>query len=204
MSPTDTALVALPGGDPTLAGWLITIGYALVSILCVLAARTTLRGGHLDVGAARRRKVAAFWFTLSAACLILAVNKQLDLHSGATSFASGMARRQGWYHHRRAVQAVFVGVLFLLFVGSLAASFRVLRDLPRACRLALVGVACAVGFGLLRAAQFHHVTDRVSALRPALGVAGFALEAAGGGIIGYAAWLARGGAGPADSPSSPA
>ncbi len=181
------ALVRIPRGDPTLAGWLITVGYAAVAILCARAAWTAQTRG---LGDSTHRTDVVFWLALGAAVFALAVNKQLDLQSDVTALAKGLAQRQGWYEERRTVQVAFIAMMFGGIVVGIAATVRFVRHVPRDGPLALIGVACVAVFALLRAAQFHHVAGRLPSFGGSLPLLSVAFEVAGGVSIGYAAWRA--------------
>lgn len=181
------AIVSIPRGDPTVAGWLITVGYAAVAILC---ARTAWAARARGLGATAHRTAVVFWLALGVAIIALAVNKQLDLQSDVTAFAKGVAQRQGWYEERRTVQVVFIAMMFLGIVVGGAAAVRFFRHVPREGGLALMGVACVAVFALLRAAQFNHVAGRLPSFGGSLPLLSVAFEVTGGVIIGYAAWRA--------------
>lgn len=194
------ALVSIPRGDPTVAGWLITVGYAAVAILCARAAWTAQTRG---LGDTAHRTDVVFWLALGAAIFALAVNKQLDLQSDVTAFAKGLAQRQGWYEERRTVQVAFIAMMFVGIVVGVAATVRFVRHVPREGGLALMGVACVAVFALLRAAQFNHVAGRLPSFGGSLPLLSVAFEVAGGVSIGYAAWgVGRGRRTASSTPSS--
>jgi FtsH-binding integral membrane protein len=136
-------------------GWLTVVAYAAASWLCF-----HLRSRCSPPADALQRKERAYWGFLSLVLLFLCINKQLDLQTAATELFRGLARRQGWYEHRRALQVAFIGTLLLgLSIGG-AVLFAVARKLPRATRWAAGGLVVIAVFVLVRAASFHNI-DRL-------------------------------------------
>lgn len=119
------AALALPGHDPDLASWLVT----LVEAGAGLAAGVVLLGLT-----PRRWRDSSFWLVVSLVMLVFAVNKQLD---GQTSAPDPRAA---------------LTVLVVLSVGTLAFLLWGSAGLVR-YRLAVLGVAVLVAFALLRAAD---------------------------------------------------
>jgi hypothetical protein len=152
-----------PGpGDPTLMGWVIFFGYLAVALLAWRAARLEASQG-LD---------PFLWRALAVACVVLALNKQLDLHNAITAFGRQLARTEGWYRQRRTVQLGGLVCLALAGGAALAWVFRRTGSEWRRHRLTWAGLILLVIFMGMRAASFHHL-DKV--LRLELG--GFRLHA---------------------------
>ena len=133
-------------GDPTVFGWL-TVAVYVVAIFCALrqARISKVLGAN-----------AVLWLCLAAFLLFLGINKQLDLQSWLTQIAKDRAVDQGWYAHRRPVQA---GFIFLLSIGLLVVllSLRLfLANSWRSYKITWVGIALLGAFILIRAASFHH------------------------------------------------
>ena len=61
-------------GDPTVAGWTITIAYFLVTLLCW---RAGLKEKTINVNIQKPER-HVLWFGLSMLLLFLGINKQLD------------------------------------------------------------------------------------------------------------------------------
>jgi len=140
-----------PGiGDPTVAGWVTVIAYAVALFLCLRAYR---RCKLFPEAAAERR----IWGLLSAGLLALGINKQLDLQTALTEAARGLARQQGWYEGRRPIQAAFV--LGVAVLGALTAiwMWRQARKGGPALRHAILGAVVLTAFVVIRAASFHYV-----------------------------------------------
>ena len=163
-------------GDPTILGWLTVVLYLLAGGACY-------RAGRRSRPATRQR---LFWWVLSVIVVFLGVNKQLDLQSLLTDFAKGLARAQGWYENRRAVQSAFVAgfalaaLAFALWMAVLA------RGGGWAAWTALAGLSSLGLYVVIRAATFNHLTGE----DPRLSL-GAAFEIAGTLAIsfaGYSRW----------------
>jgi len=168
-----------PGiGDPTVLGWSTAAGYAVVAGLCLWAARAT---------AGDRWK----WRLVAIVMAILAVNKQLDLQSLLTDIGRTIARQDGWYRERRAIQQT--AVLVALAMAGLLTGLAVFLDRRFWQRHLLLGFGMLVllTFVAVRALSFHHVD--VLLRSRVIGVKMNAiLEIGGLTLIGVAAWRARG------------
>jgi phosphatidylserine synthase len=135
-----------PGiGDPTLAGWLTVLAYALC---CVLAFKVTRR--------ARKGRERGFWMLVTLAMAFLALNKQLDLQSLLTSVARCVAQAQGWYADRRGVQKEFIEGLLVAIAAVLGLALYLMRRHLRRNGLAVAGLVLVAGFVAIRAVSFHH------------------------------------------------
>lgn len=141
-----------PGiGDPTLAGWLTVIFYALGVWQCYrLAANHSHRLPPQEV---------KLWWILTLGLLALGINKQLDLQSALTEIGRFVAIEQGWFERRHEVQRQFVyGVAaFAGFTAIAGAYFS--RKAPPATICAVVGGVLLLAFVVMRAASFHHFDD---------------------------------------------
>jgi len=130
-----------------------------------------------------------FWFGLCGVLVFLGFNKQLDLQSCFTQVGRDMAKSEGWYEGRRTVQAIFVVVMALLGVLTIAGSYWYIHGAWRRYRIAFFGIIYLVTFVIIRAASFHHMDVF---LQSTLGGIYFnhILELGGIIFIGYAAWAA--------------
>lgn len=165
-------------GDPGLTGWLTVLAYAVCAMLA-LAVWRRLKG--------QRGRV--FWAVLALLLAALAVNKQLDLQSAVTVTGKCLARAQGWYDHRRVLQALFIalvagGALAMLLGLTVSLRGRLRRNLMAAAGLTLV-----LSYVVVRAFSFHHFDRLIGAQN--LGVTNnFLFENAGLVLIAVnAAWL---------------
>ncbi|MBL3568909.1 isopropylmalate isomerase [Rhodovulum visakhapatnamense] len=140
-----------PGiGDPTWQGWTTVAVYLAVAALALRAARTAA----FPEPSARRERV--FWNLVALALLLLAINKQLDLQSALTATGRCLARLQGWYAERRAVQTEFIVAIGALSLLVLLGLLWLLRGTLRRSAAAIVGLCFVSAFVLIRAAGFHH------------------------------------------------
>jgi hypothetical protein len=171
----------VPGiGDPTVMGWLTVLAYLGAAGLA-----------FVNLRAARRTRLPwHYWGALAALMVLLALNKQLDLQTWFSQVGRDLALSQGWYDHRRVVQAAFI---LLLAAGAVTASvllWQRLRHIGRGYRLSAVGVALLLAFIVIRAATFHHID-----LLLGWGLAGVnlnhLLELGAIGLIAAGAWQWR-------------
>lgn len=132
-------------GDPTFMGWFTVGAYGATSVLAALISF-------------RKETVArTFWALLAVTLALLAANKQLDLQSSITAIGRCIAKLQGWYEQRRAVQFHFVVIIsFLSLLISLSIAVLLWRSLSKIW-LALIGASVLLFFVAIRAASFHHV-----------------------------------------------
>ena len=174
-------------GDPTILGWLTVAAYILATFFCWKAMLAARKNG--------RKSEAPFWFLFTCFLLLLGINKQLDLQTWFTLFGKHLAQAEGWYTHRRAFQAGFIGFITVLGVSGLILFWRLARRRVRHYRLALVGGIFLTCFVLIRAASFHYV-DQMLGLRLSHVTLNCALELGGILCVASAAIKAA-----ADSPS---
>ncbi len=141
-------------GDPDLWGWTVVAAYAVAALLCLRAARS---------GTGRER---AFWTGAALLMVALGLNKQLDLQTLLTVTGRCLARAQGWYRDRGAVQLRFIeAVAILAAIATLLAAVLMRRHLARLWP-ALLGVGAVLAYVTIRAASFHHVDQLL--FRPGL------------------------------------
>lgn len=163
-------------GDPTIVGWVTVSAYLVTSLLCYRASR-------FAAAPAERR----FWLILSAVLLALGLNKQLDLQTLGVDLVRTAARAQGWYAHRRLVQALFiVAVAAAAVIGALRLE-RTFRQSGGALKGAIAGLVFILAFLLVRAASFHHLD---AAFRIELGGfrSAWILELIGVAAVAASAW----------------
>lgn len=141
-----------PGiGDPSIWGWLITLGYVTATVLGFWAAAAS--DPALAIGERR------LWLAISLVLCVLGINKQLDLQTWLWLVGRQMAHDQGWYEYKNLVRPI---IAFVLVVGGLTAVVRFgggagsgLRRRP----WALTGLAVLLLFVTLRALSFHSLDD---------------------------------------------
>jgi hypothetical protein len=162
-------------GDPSVVGW-ITVGvYAAGAALAARNASAALRSGV----------PASFWLVLTVALLALGLNKQLDLQSWFGQTGRDLAKAQGWYESRRAVQAVFIVLLGVGAVALLVWARRQWAGLWSEYRWVFGGLTLLLVFIVIRAASFHHI-DEFIGIDVGVTTFGRALELAGVVVIGAA------------------
>ncbi|BAQ71658.1 isopropylmalate isomerase large subunit (plasmid) [Rhodovulum sulfidophilum] len=171
-----------PGiGDPTWQGWTTVAVYLAVAALALRAACRAV----FPAPSARRERI--FWSLVALVLLGLAINKQLDLQSALTATGRCLARLQGWYGQRRAVQTEFIAAIGTLSLLSLIGLLWLLRGTLRRSAPAIVGLCFVSGFVLIRAAGFHHF-DHLLGMPTLLSVrANMVLELTGPLLIAAAA-----------------
>ncbi len=130
-------------GDPSIIGWVTVFAYIVAALVSALV---------LKLGAGNRR---AFWYLITLALVLLAVNKQLDLQSAMTAIGRCMAKIQGWNEDRRVVQVVFIfAISALSLILALAVAWNLRGGLEQTW-LAFFGFAFLLTFVVVRAAGFH-------------------------------------------------
>lgn len=172
-----------PGmGDASLMGWFTVAAYAAAAVFCWIAARHS----ELVDNDALGRKYRLVWSGVALLMTLLCVNKQLDLQSLFTDLGRVLARSQGWYGERRAVQKFFV--LAMTAVSCAAFAFVVWKThsvLPESTLL-LFGLSFLLTFIVVRAASLHHFDMFLKS--NAWGIrANWALELGGIGLVAFSA-----------------
>jgi hypothetical protein len=144
-------------------GWFMAFTYALAAVLCWRAA-ARYRGSPSGGGQVRRlfkpgvlTSATGLWTGLTGLFILLAISKQLDLQSWFTGVGRAIARSEGWYEHRRTVQAFFIVAVAAGGLAALLALAWLTRRTWRTTGLAVVGAAFLIAFILIRAVSFHHV-----------------------------------------------
>ena len=134
--------------DPTVLGWIATIEYFWVCLLCMQASRFT--------GLSERRITTA-WGIVAILILFLGVNKQLDLQTLLKIASKRIVVSWGWYEERRSLEIIFLIVFatallsFFSYFGCKSGAF--FRQNP----LMLVGSLLLLLFVLVRACSAEHV-----------------------------------------------
>lgn len=140
-------------GDPTLLGWTTFAAFLFAAALAVLASRA--QSAAVDAPGERRRE-ARVWRSVAIALGLLGLNKQMDLQSLLTDIGRLVARQQGWYSQRRAVQAWLV-IGALVGAGALGCwlGWRHAR-FWKSHKLLVTGSLLLLAFVAVRAMSFHH------------------------------------------------
>jgi hypothetical protein len=171
-----------PGiGDPSIGGWVTVAAYFAAAIACRRASVAERRlgeprGGDHPVswregfdrpspvpppaagsraGPVGRRVL--FWRLLLIGMLVLGINKQLDLQSILPVVGRQLARQQGWYESRQAVQHAFIAGVAVSGIAGLSAFAFLFRSAAIRRPMAPIGLIFLFAFVLVRASSFHHV-----------------------------------------------
>jgi hypothetical protein len=177
-----------PGiGDPTVGGWVTVAAYFAATCCCLVVSRAL---GKASGDPARRGRERIVWGLLSAALLLLGVNKQLDLQTAFTEIGRMLARSGGWYDDRQVFQGLFILALGLISLAATCALMYMTRSLSPWTKLAAAGSILIAAFVVIRASSFHHfdafIQLRVLSLRM-----NWIIELSGIGIILTGALLRR-------------
>jgi hypothetical protein len=173
-----------PGiGDPTVMGWVTVVAYAAAAWQCVALGR-----GKVGSMPAQERRV---WWWLAVIMMLLGVNKQLDVQTAFTELGRIVARTQGWYERRAHVQRRFIELVLAGALGTVVVALIVVRKMPRATQLAIVGLALLAAFVFIRASSFHKV-DLILGARWLGMKANWIFELGGIGLILLGTRLRRG------------
>jgi hypothetical protein len=169
-----------PGvGDPTVIGWVTTLGYFAASVLALRAGMPAR-----DRPVAKRDRL--LWRGIAAFLFALGLNKQLDLQTALTEIGRTLSYRTGWHEVRRTVEFWFVvlfGVAALAVIVGLAV---LVRSAGRELRIAVAGLALVGGFVVVRAATFHHV-DHFRGARWVMASSNWVFELGGIVLVGIGA-----------------
>jgi hypothetical protein len=163
--------------------WLAIIAYSEVGLMCVCAA----------IAERKRERVAGagwFWLALAAAMMALALGKQFQLGDWLSDLGRGVARSEGWYRERRAVQEDVIGAVAALGILAALLGAQALLPARRRHALAFACVVCLACFIVIRAVSLHDV-DLLLYGRPVAGLRLSAMLESGGQLaLGCIALLA--------------
>lgn len=130
-------------GDPWFSGTVFMLGYGVAAVLMLRVARQ-ITG-----------REALFWRLCAIAFFFQVANTHLDLHAFVVSYGRCLARAQGWYSARHAVQ-------YFVLVGSLVALASVLSLVMIVFfrsifgnLLLILGVVLALGTTFVKAVNYH-------------------------------------------------
>lgn len=141
-------------GDPTLAGWLITLSYLIAFGICIQVV-----SAHNNIFARKRSKQRLLWVIISLLMLFLALNKQLDLQTLLTDIGKSIFEKSALHEDRRKYQTLFVLSVASIFVIAIFAIFIELLTVLKKHLLAIAGLGLIALFILYRAASIHHFAD---------------------------------------------
>jgi len=121
--------------------------------------------------------------------LLLGINKQLDLQTALTEIGRMMARSEGWYGMRRAVQLVFILGVAVFGWWLFRSVLLLARGNLHQMRSVLLGTVFLLCFVTIRATSFHHV-DRLLGLHLGGVKLNALLELGGIAFVIHGAWAA--------------
>jgi hypothetical protein len=145
--------------DQGWAPWAVVLAYLIAAACCVWAWRVERRL-LLDARSTaleRRGLAPRLWLVSATLLVMLAVNKELDLHVLLTDLGRRLSRTAGWYDRRRAVQLAFAICLAAGAAGGLVMTAHRLRNALARYTLAFAGMWLLALFIGLRVISFHHV-----------------------------------------------
>ena len=181
-----------PGiGDPTVLGWVTTVGYFIAAGFC---GANALRAGKYRDGRrtsdeeriVHRSPNPFFWWILTVFMLLMGFNKQLDLQLLVLQVGRQLSKEQGWFAERDAVRkAIILGFAFTSIILTAWLGWTG-RRVWRRYILAVSGVAILAIFVLIRASG-----DRLVILgyRPGKFSMYKVLEVSGILCVAVSAWL---------------
>ena len=141
------------GGDPTFFGWLTTLAYLMVALLCLFCALSAKQLFAKDA----YRPHALVWGGVAIFLFLLGLNKELDLQTWFTGTIKDIAWRQGWYDYGQTAQVIFLFAFgsFGMVVVSLIA-WKIRRYWRRYLFL-LLGILAVFRFISVRIASFYGI-----------------------------------------------
>jgi len=173
-------VAVIPGGDPTVAAWVLAALFIAAGVACLLGAAAA-RG----TAATRGHQQPLVWVAIGVLCLGLGLNKQLDLHRvigrqvadllGIAGFGAGLAvalavlgivgllavlslTRAAWQTQWPAiVGAGLLGALALTHVHDGRAASSLLSGVAEWCAVGLIGAAAVTGRVLVARARRREV-----------------------------------------------
>jgi hypothetical protein len=140
-------------GDPTFLGWFTTVCYFITTIFCIRSYCLQTRL-HDQKG----KNGAILWLWLGLLYLLLGFNKQLDLQTLLSAIGKSIACSQGWYEHRRLVQALFILILACCLFFITGVLLNIARKLNRPQKISIFGTCLVFVYMLGRAMLFLHIS----------------------------------------------
>jgi hypothetical protein len=183
-------------GDSDPLGWLITLAYLVVAVLCARAALASWRSGRRsaepvagDPPPLPARPRAAPWWVLALGALLLGLNKQIDVHLLAREAGTAAVSALGYEEHRRWIGRAVVVALGAGVVWAMVAAARHVRHASRGYRTLMVGLALLAVFVILRAGDYVPYLRGLNLSRRY--VVYLVFELGGLLLVGASAWRTR-------------
>jgi hypothetical protein len=132
---------------PSPGSWITAALYFLGAYSCRVTA-ICLRVGSYEPCA---------WTAIAVLLTLLGVSELLQLQPALTNFGRSTALDEGWYWHRRGIQAVFTKLGAAITVALSLGLFLAGRHTSIECAIALACTVLIVGYLLVRAISLHQV-----------------------------------------------
>jgi cytochrome bd-type quinol oxidase subunit 2 len=147
--------------DPTFGGWLVALGYVMAAVLsfaAMLAYRAAPATG--EPADDTRRILGILWGVVAVLLLGVVLVRQLDLGALVVQHLRSLARHHDWYENRRRYQKLFIAVVLLGGVATLAAALVALRRVRREAFPVVAVMVVIIVLGLVSSTSLHAI-DRV-------------------------------------------
>ena len=133
---------------PILMDWVVIAAYAFAATLCFLSWRQD------DFVLKKQSRI---WLLLATSVLLLGINKFLYFENCITKGFSAIARSEGWYGERRAMQAIFVCAIISLLICAIVGVNYLLKNVERSLQSALVAFVILLMLVILRTVSLHQI-----------------------------------------------
>ena len=138
--------------------WIVTLGYLAAAGFCIYAWLQEKRSGPRGV-------IPRFWLVLAILMALLGINKQLNFQTLLGQIGREAVEDEGLYARRRTIQKLFIFSFCAVGAGVFAGLIWWVRRQWKRYIPALIGLALAGLYAVIRAATFHHVLRDVSGPR---------------------------------------
>lgn len=136
-------------GDTTFWGWLITLLYIVSVIASYYYLQRLKRAGN--------RPMIVLWKCILVLVLLLGINKQLDFQTLMSAAGRAISTSQGWYEHRRFVQACFAKMIFAFCGIFCVGVIYTIRTVLLQSVLELLGATVLIVFTLIRTSSLSNL-----------------------------------------------
>ena len=140
----------IPGGDPTILGW-VTFG------LYMMAAALTLQESKTGQKPPQNIPIQRAFKSLAILQFILGLNKQLDLQTSLIILGRYVADQAGLHNYYRQIQLFFFVGLLVGSTVAVAVNFKMLRAFWSAHPWVATGFGLVITYALIRAGSIDHV-----------------------------------------------
>jgi len=144
-------------GDPGPVGWTITGGYLITVLLLLIASWRLARQ------ATHPKLEASVWYFMAGLCVLLGLNKQLDLQHLARLLAKDLLRATDLYPNHRTIQIVAMALITCGCVACGVAIYRLVDLLSSPLRWVCLAFIPLVGYVAMRSLSFTHFDELLGA-----------------------------------------